>query len=296
MTATSSGSTARKPSAAETAVLGPIGANNFEFIELLNTGNAPVDLSGLAISDAIQMNFAIIPAASRILMPGARGLLVENRAAFNVRYPGRNIQILAEWTGGNLRNDGEILTLTANDGASTLRSLAWQPVSPWPPLAGLQREPGGPDYSLVLNSPTTNPDHALPQNWRSSGTSRGNPGGTDSSTPPPDGTTDSDNNGYSDFAEWAMGPGAIPAAFTETVTPPGGYPDTYLLFRIPRNGSADGVTLSAQASNNLAAWSPDGLVDLGLTTDGTREYRIFRSAQPLGSISRFYVRAFISRP
>ena len=112
----------------------------------------------------------------------------------------------------------------------------------------------------------------------------------------PDGTTDSDNNGYSDFAEWAMGPGAIPAAFTETVTPPGGYPDTYLLFRIPRNGSADGVTLSAQASNNLAAWSPDGLVDLGLTTDGTREYRIFRSAQPLGSISRFYVRAFISRP
>jgi hypothetical protein len=284
------------PSAAETAVLGPIGANRFEFIELLNTGNTPVDLSGLAITDAIQINFSIIPAASRILLPGARGLLVENRTAFNVRYPGRTTQILAEWTSGNLRNDGEILTLTANDGASTLRSLAWQPVSPWPPLAGLQREPGGPDFSLVLNSPTSNPDHSLPQNWRSSGTSRGNPGGTDSSPPPPDAITDSDNNGYSDFTEWAMGPGAVPNASTEIVTPPGGSPGTYLLFRIPRNGSADGVTLAAQASSNLASWSSDGLVDLGLTTDGTREYRIFRSAQPIGSLSRFYVRALISRP
>jgi hypothetical protein len=93
-----------------------------------------------------------------------------------------------------------------------------------------------------------------------------------------------------------MGPGAVPNASTEIVTPPGGSPESYLLFRIPRNGSADGVTLAAQASSNLAAWSSDSLVDLGLTTDGTREYRIFRSAQPLGALSRFYVRALISRP
>jgi hypothetical protein len=242
------------------------------------------------------MDFSTLPAASRILMPGSRGLIVENRNAFLSRYPSASPFILAEWAGGNLRNEGETLTLTSGPGGTLVRTLTWTSSSPWPPLAGYPRiEPGGPDFSIVLNSPNANPDHALPQNWRSSGISRGNPGAADSTTPPPDATTDSDGNGYSDFAEWAMGPGRFPSAGPEIHTPPGGSPDTYLMLRVPRSGSADATTFTAEASRDLSAWSAAGITDLGLESDGLSEFRVFRSSQPVGSESRFYLRARIQR-
>ena len=283
------------PTAAESAATGAVRANNFEFIEFLNISQAPVDLSVLLVNDAIQMDFATLPDDKRLLQPGARAVLVENRAAFLQRYPGREAAILAEWTGGNLRNEGETFTLTGL-GGTTVRRFTWQNVAPWPPLAGEPRDtPGGPDFSLVLDNPLANPDHALPGSWRSSGTARGNPGNADSVPPPPDGVTDSDADGFSDFAEWAMGENQRPVSGAETLTPPGGTADRYLVLRIPRNGAADGLVIAGQSSPDAAAWGTEGLVDMGWTSDGTREWRLFRSAQPVGALPRLFLRARFTR-
>ena len=283
------------PTAAETAATGATRANNFEYIEFLNIGPNPIDLTDLRISDAIQMDFSTIPLAARILMPGARGIIVENRDGFLIRYPSAAPLVLAEWTSGNLRNEGETLTLTTGTGGTLVRTLTWSASSPWPPLAGYPRiEPGGPDFSIVLSNPEDSPDHALAINWRSSGSSRGNPGSSGTTTPPPDGSTDSNSNGYPDFAEWAMGPGNFPSAGPEIHTPPGGTPNTYLFLRIPRSGSAD-AEITAEATSDLSAWSANDLTDLGLESDGLREFRVFRSTQPIGSHARFYLRARMGR-
>jgi hypothetical protein len=91
-----------------------------------------------------------------------------------------------------------------------------------------------------------------------------------------------------------MGPGNFPSAGPEIHTPPGGTPNTYLFLRIPRSGSAD-AEITAEASNDLSAWSTNDLTDLGLESDGLREFRVFRSTQPIGSHARFYLRARMGR-
>jgi len=281
------------PTAAE-ILAGANSANDFEYIEIMNIGNIAVDLSGLAIVDAITLDFNSIPAQSRLLAPGARGLLVENRTVFLSRYPGREAQILAVWSGGNLKNSGEALTLTSNGGLTEVQALVWEAVSPWPPLAGLNHNPGEADYSLVLERPTTGPNHRLTTSWRSS-VARGNPGGTDATACPPDSTTDSDQDGLSDFLEWAMGPNARPVLSTRPYTPPGGAAAPYLFFAVPRNGAADGVNCVIQSSSNLQSWDATLFTDMGLEVSGGTETRLYRSTQPSSTLGRIYVRAKLSR-
>lgn len=284
------------PTAAETTATGALESNAFEYIELMNIGATPVDLSGLAIQNAVQMDFSTVPAASRVLMPGARGLLVSNRTAFLARHPGLESQILGQWTSGNLRNGGEVFTLTTDAGATVIRSFAWDNNSPWPALAGADHLLGDPDYSLVLNQPTTNPDHANPANWRPSGVSGGSPGAADSTTAPADNITDTDGDGLSDFSEWAFGANARPVATIATWQPPVGQPGQYLMVRVPRNGLADGVTYTVQSSTDLQAWASSGFVDAGTDFSGSTEYSVFVSASPVGALPKFYLRAVATKP
>jgi len=282
------------PNAAE-VLAGANSANDFEYFEIRNIGGSPVDLAGLAVQDAITLDFNTIPAASRLLNPGGRGLFVENRAAFLSRYPGRESQILAVWTGGNLKNSGESFTLTSNNGLTEVQSFVWEAVSPWPPLAGVPHLVGEADYSLVLNRPDTGPNHRLTASWRSS-QAHGNPGGADSTASPPDGTTDSDNDGISDFLEWAMGPNARPSLSTRPYTPPGGGVADYLYVQVPRSGSADGATFTLQSSIDLQAWPASRFTPAGLEVSGNSETLVYRSELPISALPRLYLRTRVTVP
>ena len=177
-----------------------------------------------------------------------------------------------------------------------IRNFAWDNVSPWPALAGADHLLGDPDFSLVLNLPATNPNHANPANWRSSGVSGGSPGAADSTPAPADNLTDSDGDGLSDFSEWAFGANARPVATIATWQPPVGQPGQYLMVRVPRNGLADGVNYTVQSSTDLQAWGPSGFVDAGTDFSSGTEYRVFASASPVGAMPKFYLRAVATKP
>ncbi|MCP5528043.1 MAG: lamin tail domain-containing protein [Verrucomicrobiales bacterium] len=81
--------------------------SNFEFIELLNTGTTPVALAGYRFVAGIQFDFSTGTVTS--LAPGARVLVVRNRASFEERY-GANAAVTGEFT-GSLDNAGERLRL-----------------------------------------------------------------------------------------------------------------------------------------------------------------------------------------
>ncbi len=81
------------------------GGNDYEFVELTNTGGAALDLSGVAFYNGIDLVFP--PGFN--LAPGAEVVLVKNPAAFQSRY-GAGWNILGPYS-GNLDNSGEELAL-----------------------------------------------------------------------------------------------------------------------------------------------------------------------------------------
>ncbi|MGI8601632.1 MAG: lamin tail domain-containing protein [Verrucomicrobiales bacterium] len=83
----------------------PAQNGSYEFIELYNIGSAPLDLTGVRLSEGIQFVFP-----SYTLAPGAYVVVVRNLLAFEERYgPGRPV---AGVFAGALDNSGETISLT----------------------------------------------------------------------------------------------------------------------------------------------------------------------------------------
>ncbi|MGE0758791.1 MAG: CotH kinase family protein, partial [Pirellulaceae bacterium] len=81
-------------------------ADDFEFVELINSGETPLTISGYRFTQGIEFTFADdLPA----LGPGERMLVVKNRTAFATRY-GQGWNIAGEYE-GQLSNGGERLQL-----------------------------------------------------------------------------------------------------------------------------------------------------------------------------------------
>ena len=104
-----------------------VSAGEFEFLELKNIGESPLDLSGLFFSSGISY---IFPEGS-MLASGELFLLGRNRAALQSRYPGLVVNGIFE---GKLANEGETITLSAGIGAPVL-SVAYDDAAPWPEQA-----------------------------------------------------------------------------------------------------------------------------------------------------------------
>ena len=115
-----------------------VSAGEFEFLELKNVGETPIDLSGLFFSSGIRFVF---PEGST-LTSGELFLLGKNRAALKSRYPGLAVNGIFE---GNLANEGEKITLSAGLGAPVL-SVAYDDAAPWPEQAD------GFGFSLVADA------------------------------------------------------------------------------------------------------------------------------------------------
>ena len=149
----------------------PQGGDAFEFIELQNSGDAELDLSGFSL-DGITFRFA---ESSPPLAAGASLLLVNdaNVEAFRGRYPGVRIGGLYE---GSLSNRGERLALIGRNGETVL-SVDYKDRGDWP------SEPDGDGYSLVLANTDGDPDAAA--NWRASLAKGGTPGRPSADTTKP---------------------------------------------------------------------------------------------------------------
>jgi hypothetical protein len=138
----------------------------YEFLEMHNTGAAPVDLSGCYF-EGISFSF---PQGSSVAA-GGRIVLVRNASAFSNRYPG--VARHGIYLGG-LSAGGEKITLK-NANGTTLVSVEYDDDPPW------VISPDGMGYSLVNRNPDGDPDDA--SNWSASRDIGGSPGAADPVTP-----------------------------------------------------------------------------------------------------------------
>ncbi|HEY5911734.1 MAG TPA: PA14 domain-containing protein [Verrucomicrobiae bacterium] len=146
--------------------LGSTNGDQFEFLELKNTGTNVLDLSGLQFTDGI--TFAFTNQAR--LSPGQFFVLVRNPAAFAMKYPG--VRVDGVYT-GKLDNAGEKVTL-AHVLGTNIYSFTYNQRPPWPVT------PDGYGFSLVRADPAGDPGFA--SSWRASTYPGGSPGADD---PPP---------------------------------------------------------------------------------------------------------------
>jgi hypothetical protein len=144
---------------------GLVTGDNYEFLELKNTGTNTLDLGGASFTDGINFTFT----NGTRLAPGQFFVLGRNRGELQNKYPG--LAVHGVYT-GRLDNSGEQLTLSHALG-STILSFSYGTGGRWP------RTPDGHGYSLVPRSPNANPDPGSPANWRASTQRGGSPGADD---------------------------------------------------------------------------------------------------------------------
>jgi len=237
-----------------------------EFIEFTNTGTAPLDLTGVRFTAGL--NFAFAPGT--VIAPGARMLVVENRALFEAAY-GAGLPVAGEYQPSNLSNGGETLTWTDGVG-NVIESFAYDDAHPWPEGAD------GAGYSLVRIAPAARLNPALPSTWRASVAAHGNPAASDAVP---------FAGGAEQLLAYALR-GAAPALVSS-----GGE----IHYRFQRNRAADDAILTVQVSSDLTAWheAPPHLEWLSTVhhPDGT-DTLTFRPAP--GSIRQFLQVQVTARP
>ena len=159
------------PTPAELSVDAGLSRNDFEFIEILNVSEDPLDLNGTRFVDGIE--FAFAGSTLEILDAGARVVLVRDQSAFDLRY-GPSGRVAGEYDGG-LSDSGEVLKLV--DEADVVL-LEFEFKDGWVPVTD------GVGFSLVLVDETT-PAANLGNktSWRQSGVFHGSAGLADPEPP-----------------------------------------------------------------------------------------------------------------
>ncbi len=139
----------------------PPGGDADEFLEVMNIGPSPLDLSGFSFQG---LNF--IFADGTILSAGATLLLSSsaNPGAFHTRYP--SASVLGAFD-GNLDNGGERLAILDRQG-QTIIAVHYDDANGWPTT------PDGGGHSLEIIDPLGDPN--APDNWRASPSRDGTPG------------------------------------------------------------------------------------------------------------------------
>ncbi|MEX0641250.1 MAG: dockerin type I domain-containing protein, partial [Pirellulales bacterium] len=142
--------------------------DQYEFIELTNIGIVPMDLTGFAFTDGLQMALT-----GGVLAPGESGVLVQHAGAFANRY-GEHVRVLGEYGGGasdyHLGNGGETIALVDTLGSLVQRFTyddAWH--------QGID----GQGKSLVPVDAAAAADWNLATSWRASYDLGGSPGSED---------------------------------------------------------------------------------------------------------------------
>ncbi len=184
----------------------PADAGNLEYIELLNIGNAPVDLTGVQITDFSTGGYTF---NSQTLGAGQRIVVPEDVAQFQARYP-TVTNVTSTAYSGNLSNGGEVISLRDGFG-NLLQSFTFDDVVPWPTTS----DGGGPSLEYIgpLNAGEDPLDGSPldpfddPANWQASLQNGGSPG-TDGQTTLASADFDGDDDvDGRDFLAWQRGYG-----------------------------------------------------------------------------------------
>jgi hypothetical protein len=229
--------------------------SEFEYIVLQNTSSLPVDLTGIHFTGGIVFTMPLGPLC--VLQPGARGILVRNRAAFAMRSA-QGLDILGEYH-DKLSNAGELLTLLAANG-DVIFSMQWDDGASWPkgadgagysmvhiPGAGLS-SPSGWRRSIDINGEPQSPEPLSFATWQAFYFPDGGPES--------DSLADPDRDGMSNAAEYAAAMNPLspfesgePVVRTVSVN---GVPCVQFKLR-QRPGTAPWVI---ESSTDLVSWSP----------------------------------------
>lgn len=277
----------------------PTGSNDTAFIELLNAGSVPIDLTGIYFSDGVGFTFA-----GGSLAPGEVALVVENELVFSAAYPG--VPVAGQYTGA-LDNGGE--TVTISDLADkVIYSVTYDDEPPWP------THPDAGGSSLVPLDPAAQGDPNDPANWITSGFDGGTPGNIPPTTlsdwlglkftPGEAGSgmlDDGDGDRGDNLLEYSVlhDPKQFDSPFaTISVVREGS--DDYLSLTFRRNLAARDVTMSVEVSSDLENWEagPAAVVQVGppvINGDGS-ETVTFRDLTPLPSLRRRFMRLQVTLP
>ncbi|GAB5518201.1 MAG: hypothetical protein RhofKO_04520 [Rhodothermales bacterium] len=135
-------------------------ADDFEFIELHNPGDAPYDLTGVGFTEGIAFVFASgsVPADGYVI-------LARDPSAFALRH-GFDVPVAGAYQGG-LSNGGETLIL-ADAAGTIIEEVDYSDGGNWP------SRPDGEGSSLERKDADDDPDDA--DSWRSSDELEGSPG------------------------------------------------------------------------------------------------------------------------
>jgi hypothetical protein len=147
----------------EESAAGFVSVQDFEFVELTNTGDETISLANVAFVDGISFSFA--DSAVTELAAGQRLVVVSNRVAFEARY-GQEILVAGEYV-GSLNDGGETIAL-AYDLGTVFLEFSYSDSGDWPGRAD------GKGFSLELLDVNASCDDA--ENWRSSFEFGGSPG------------------------------------------------------------------------------------------------------------------------
>lgn len=232
--------------------------DDFEFIELMNTGTTTMDISTLEFIQGITFDFSTVN--NPLLAPGERVVLAKNSTAYALRY-GSSVNVAGNYS-GRLSNDGEMLTLM--QGTTELLSFAYNDTYPWPDSAD------GQGASLVLINPMSNPAHAIADNWRASGIVNGTPE-TEETLPefPANPLADSDHNGRADLVDYAVVGRPQPGIITVGS-------DIFQKIQFTIDPKSEGARVSVQYSDDLTAWTSSSqkieFVSEVYNSDGTVTY------------------------
>ncbi len=150
--------------------------NDFEFLELRNERDTPLELEGVSFTEGLRFTFP-----QTQLAPGERVVLVRNEAAFTARYGiDHGARIVGTFQrDSKLSNMGERLALLSKEG-EILLDFSYNDRAPWPEAAD------GEGVSLVYHplTPGADPDDA--SNWAASLDPDGYPG----------------HGGFTRYADW----------------------------------------------------------------------------------------------
>ena len=140
--------------------------DEYEFLELKNTGDRILDLTGVMIDAGVTFIFP----EGAVFKPGTFIVLVANEAAFHEKYP--EVAVFGEYR-GKLSNSGDTVELRDSAG-EIVWSVSYSDTSPWPenadgwilPPEGIRTIPrGGGRVSTSTDHParTTNRFRRLPR-------------------------------------------------------------------------------------------------------------------------------------
>ncbi|MGY8647311.1 MAG: lamin tail domain-containing protein [Verrucomicrobiales bacterium] len=250
--------------------------SDFEWIELMNIGSTPLDLTNVRFTKGIEFDF--INSTKMTIAPGERLVVVAKESAFNLRY---GFVTTPDFVIGtfykNLSNGGERLKLSMGAGTS-IRDFEYKTDLPWPTVSD-----GGNRSLVYVVVPDSLLDPTLPESWRAGVSSGGSPGEGESTTFAGDPNGDDDGDGIPNLIAYAA-PGGLTLTITE-----GGYAE--LSYR--RSLAADDVFILIETGNG--SWQPTGagypLVDEVFYANGTSSLS-YRSAAPVNATEIFRLKAF----